>query len=106
MNGIDESSFVATSLPKEKITWLKLLKNFDEKLLQILEEEIKQGNKILIVRDQLSDEAMMVVLSKPFKRKYEINELQFESSADPHHGGDCYSTSQRKPHTLTAPLKR
>ena len=106
MEGIDETGFIATILPKEKIAWLKLLKNLDAKLLQIIKEELQQGNKILNVSDQLSDEAMIVVLSKPFKRKYEINELQFESSADPHHGGDCYSTSQPKPHTLTAPLKR
>lgn len=105
MNGINESSFISTLLPKQKIAYLKLLDKFDAKLLLILLEEVNQGNKILSVSD-LSDGTMVVLLSNPFKRKYETDGLQFGSSTNPHDSGDYYSTAQPKLHTLTAPLER
>lgn len=104
MNGINESSFISTLLPKQKIAYLKKLNNFDPKLLLILNDEVKQGNKILNVSD-LSDDTMVVLLSHPFKRRYQANGFQFESSNNLHDGGDSYSTHQLKSHTLTAPLK-
>ena len=105
MNGIDESSFIPTILPKEKLAFLKMLGRFDPKLLQILKEEVDQGNKISIVSDNLSTEAMVVILSRPFKKKYQTDGLKFGSSNNPHDSGDYYSTSQPKPFTLIAPLK-
>ena len=106
MTGINESNFIVTLLPKEKIAFLKMLEHLHAKLVPILKEELKQGNKILSVNDNVSGEAMVVILSNPFKRKYDIDGLQFESSNNPHDGGDSYSTSQPMSHTLTAPLKR
>ena len=105
MEGINESSFIANILPKEKISFLKLLERFDVKLLHILKEELKQGNRILSVSDNLSDHTMVVVLIHPFKKKYETDGLQFSSLNDPHDGGDYYSTPEFKPYTLTAPVK-
>jgi hypothetical protein len=106
MEGINESSFIANILPREKIAFLKLLELFDVKLLQILKEELRQGNRILNVSGTVSDETVVVVLSQPFKSKYEKHGLQFSSLNDPHDGGDYYSTPQPKPCTLVAPLKR
>jgi hypothetical protein len=105
MTGIDESNFAVNLLPKEKIAFLKMLERFDANLGMILIEELKQGNKILSVYDNLSEAEMLVGLSHPFKAKYDIAGLKFFSSIDPHNGGDYYSTTSTRPYTLTAPLK-
>jgi hypothetical protein len=104
MNGIDESHFIPTILPKEKIAYMKMLERFDWKLLLILKDEVKQGNRILSVSENLSEEAMVVILSQPFKKKYDYG-LEFGSSTNPHDGGDYYSTAHSAPYTLIAPLK-
>jgi hypothetical protein len=106
MTGVNESDFIINLLPKEKIAFLKELEHVDAKLLLILKEELKQGNKILSVNDHVSGQALVVVLTNPFSRKYVIDGLQFESSNNPHDGGDSYLTPQPMPHTLTAPIKR
>lgn len=105
MNGIDESHFIPTILPKEKIAFLKMLETFDANLLTILKEEVRRGNKILNVTDHVSGENMVVMLSQPFKRKYETAGLRFETSRNPHDSGEYYSTDHLEPFTLIAPLK-
>ena len=105
MNGINESHFIPNILPKEKLAFLKMLEKFDPQLLLILKEEVTQGNKISSVAEHVSADRMVVILSQPFKKKYETIGTKFETSINPHDSGDFYSTHHPEPFTLIAPLK-
>lgn len=83
---LDYKNFSGNRLPKEIFEMIELVDELYDPLKEILAKELGQGNKISGVDKGFSSEDSIIVqLSEPFSKKYEIDGVEFKELNDPHY---------------------
>lgn len=76
---------------------MKRLETFDEKLSEILDEELTSGNQIIgVVFDWPEKEAVSVSLKYPFFEKTDRDGVIYTLMNDTYYGKERYTSNQSK----------
>lgn len=83
---LDYKNFSGNRLPKEIFSMIELVDRIYDRLKEILFNELEQGNKISgMDKGFPSENSIIVQLSEPFSKKYEIEGVEFKELNDPHY---------------------
>ncbi len=98
---ITERHFLKSLSPKEKLAYLKKLAGIDNKIMDVLYEELKRGNIILsVVSGWPEANSISICLQKKFSKNYSTVDLEYSHINDVHYGAYQYTTRYEPFHSI------
>jgi hypothetical protein len=101
----EHSHFQNAMLPGDFMKCIRILEALDERLKEILFEEIEEGNRIFDVTAGWPEkDGIMVQMRFPFKKKHRKLGVDYKTLQDPHYWKEEYSTGTPA-HFLICPFE-